>query len=134
MPFVRIAFAAPAAPERRRAVADAIHDGLVAALGVPPDDRFQVIETHGDVIYDPAYLGVRRDDGLVMIEIHLSFGRSVALKKALFATLAERLRKAGTDPRNAMIHIVEVARENWSFGDGLAQYADAPPKFLQQPA
>lgn len=134
MPFVRIAFASPVEADHRRRVADAAHEALVAALGVPADDRFQILETPAQVIYDPGYLGVRRDAGLVMIEIHLSYGRSVPLKKALFAALAERLASVGVEPRNVMAHLVETAAENWSFGDGLAQYADAPPAFLSPPA
>lgn len=134
MPFVRVSFVSPPPPDRRRAVADAVHEALVVSLGVPADDRFQIVETTAEAIYDPTYLGLRRDDGLVMVEIHLSFGRDVAMKKALFAALAARLEAVGVAPRNVFAHLVETARENWSFGEGLAQYADAPPAFLARPA
>jgi phenylpyruvate tautomerase PptA (4-oxalocrotonate tautomerase family) len=133
MPFVRISFASPTSPERRRAVADAVHDALVETAGVPANDRFQIVETSGEVIFDRSYLG-DRDEGLAMIEVHLSFGRSTETKQAFFAALAARMARAGVEPRNVFAHLVETGRENWSFGDGIAQYVLAPPAALVSPA
>ena len=135
MPFVRIFVKDGVPAERRRAYGDAVHAALQEAIGVPADDRFQVITGHADdLIYDPGFLGVARGEGIVLVQITLSFGRTVAQKKALFASIAERLATAGARREDAFVVLNEVARENWSFGNGLAQYADAPPPHLAAPA
>ena len=128
MPFVRISLKSPRAPEQRRRIADAVQAALGAAIGVPAHDRFQIGETPGDyMIVDPEFLGVRRDDGAVFVEIHLSAGRSVEKKQALYRALAEELRQAGVEPRNHLVHLVETSLENWSFGEGVAHYVEKPP-------
>jgi 4-oxalocrotonate tautomerase len=127
MPFVRISLKQSRSAAERRAIADAVHRSL-AAVNVPTQDRFQIIETCGeDMIVDPNYLGISRDDGAIFVEIHLSAGRSVDKKRALYRALAEELEQAGVEKRNLFVHLVETTLENWSFGDGIAQYADRPP-------
>ena len=85
----------------------------------PPRGEFA-----GDLIYDASYLGIARGDGVLLIQITLSAGRSVALKKALFARIAERLKESpGVRPEDVFVNLVEVAKENWSFDNGIAQYA-----------
>ncbi len=92
MPLVRISLKADRSADERRAIANAVHLALVEALGVPMADRFQVVTTHGDdLIYDPSYLGIERTDGIALIQISLSVGRTVDQKKALFRRIAERL-------------------------------------------
>lgn len=131
MPFVRIHLKQDLAPQRRRAIADAVHEGLVAAVGIPPDDRFQVISSHGDdLVYDPMFLGVERSDGIVMIEIHLSVGRSLDIKRALYAAIADRLESLGVRRQDVFVHLMETTMLNWSFGNGAAQYADRLPPHL----
>jgi len=128
MPFVRISLKTPRAPEQRRRIADAVHAALQSAVGIPAGDRFQIIETLGDdLIVDPEFLGVRRDEGAVFVEIHLSYGRSVEKKQALYRALAGQLEKAGVEPRNLFVHLVETNLENWSFGEGVAHYVEKPP-------
>jgi phenylpyruvate tautomerase PptA (4-oxalocrotonate tautomerase family) len=128
MPFVRISLKQARTPNQRRAIADAVHAALQSAVGVPAGDRFQAIETLGDdLIVDPRFLGIERDDGAVLIEIHLSFGRSVEKKQALYRAIAENLEQAGVEKRNVFVHLIETALENWSFGEGVAQYVVKPP-------
>lgn len=128
MPFVRIHLKADVSAVRRRQIADAVHVGLVDAIGVPEDDRFQVISTHGDdLIADPNYLGIARSDGLVMIEVHLSVGRTLEQKRALYAGIADRLGALGVRREDVFIHLMETTVLNWSFGQGVAQYADRMP-------
>jgi len=98
------------------------------ALAIPPDDRFQVITEHkaGGLIYDPGYLGVRRSDQVVFVQISLSAGRKPQQKRQLFKRMAEILAEsAGLKPQDLLINLVEVSWENWSFGNGQAQYMDA---------
>jgi 4-oxalocrotonate tautomerase len=128
MPFVRLTLKQSRTPDQRRAIADGVHLALQSAVGVPAGDRFQAIETLGDdLIVDPDFLGIHRDDGAVLIEIHLASGRSVAKKQALYRDIAANLEKAGVEKRNVFIHLVETAVENWSFGEGIAQYVERPP-------
>lgn len=133
MPFVRIFLKQSVPPQKRRAIADAVHAGLVDAIGIPPDDRFQVISSHGDdLIYDPNYLGIARSDGIVMIEVHLSVGRPLDVKRALYASIADRLEGLGLRRQDVFIHLMETTLLNWSFGDGVAQYADRTPGHVVQ--
>jgi 4-oxalocrotonate tautomerase len=126
MPLVRIDLRAGHSPAVRQAIGDAVHRAMVETIGVPPDDRFQVITEHPPegMIYDPEYLGISRSDGVVFIQITLNGGRTVDQKRALYARIAD-LVSGGAEVRRAdvLVSLVEVARENWSFGDGIAQYA-----------
>lgn len=133
MPLVRLSFASSRPAAERRVIADAAHAALHAAIGVPAADRFQILETTAELIADPQFLGVQRDDGVIFIEIHLSTGRSVEKKQALYREIAARLAEVGVEPRNIFIHLIETTLENWSFGEGLAQYVLAPPAHLASP-
>jgi 4-oxalocrotonate tautomerase len=131
MPFVRIYVKEGVPAARRRAYGDAVHAALQATVNVPADDHFQVITSHADdLIYDPGFLGIARGEGIVFVQITLSFGRSVAQKQALFAAIADGLAAAGARREDAVVILNEVARENWSFGNGIAQYVVAPPPHL----
>ncbi len=131
MPLVHISLKRERPASERRAIADAVHVALVGSIGVPADDRFQIVSGQFDeVIYDPGYLGIARSDDLVIVQIHLSIGRSVAQKKALFAAISENLGAAGVRREDVFVNLVETARENWSFGNGIAHYADAAPPHL----
>ena len=105
-------------------MADEVHRALVEAASVPELDRFQVLTEHApaDLIYDPTYLGVNRTDDIVMIQITLN-QRSQQVKLAIYKTIAARLAKnPGMRPEDVLISLVGVAPEDWSFGDGKAQY------------
>ena len=128
MPLVRISLREGTTPEYRKALADGVHRALVEAAGAPPDDRFQVITEHppGGLIYDPRYLGIERSDSVVFVQITLSTGRKPAQKRALYRRIAELLvQSPGLRPQDLVINLVEVSWENWSFGNGEAQYMDA---------
>jgi len=126
VPLVRIALREGKSPAYRRAIGDAVHRAMVEAVNAPPLDRFQVVTEHpaDGLIYDPAYLGIERTDDVVLIQITLNAGRTVEQKKALYARIVELLAEnPGVRPQDVLINLVEVPRENWSFGDGVAQYA-----------
>ena len=126
MPLVRISLREGKPETYRRALADGIHRAMVETISVPPLDRFQVITEHPDesLFYDPAYLGIIRSDDVVFVQITLNAGRSTEQKRALYARMAELLQASpGLRPQDLLISLVEVSRENWSFGDGQAQYA-----------
>lgn len=126
MPFVKIYLRRGKSPEYLRSVGDSVHDALVATANVPADDRFQVIQEleAGHLIAHPTYGGVNRSDDLIVVEVTLNTGRTVDVKKALYAGIAERLQKAiDVRPDDVMVSLVEVTKENWSFGGGRATYA-----------
>lgn len=128
MPLVRIDLLAGKSAEYRKALGDGVHRAMVEALGAPADDRFQVITEHpaGGMIYDPQYLGIRRSDSVVFVQITLSSGRKPQQKRKFYKRAAELLAESpGLKPQELVINLVEVVWENWSFGNGEAQYMDS---------
>ncbi len=128
MPLVRISLREGTSPEYRKAIADGVHRALIESIAIPPGDRFQVISQHSPdgLIYDPNYLGVSRSDRVVFVQISLSAGRKPQQKRALFKRMAEILAESpGLRPQDLLVNLVEVAWENWSFGNGEAQYMDS---------
>jgi 4-oxalocrotonate tautomerase len=124
MPLVRISMREGKSSQYRRAIADGVHGALIEAASVPELDRFQILTEHApaDLIYDPTYLGVTRSDDIVMIQITLN-ARAQAVKVALYKAIAERLAKnPGVRPQDVLVSLVSVQPEDWSFGDGKAQY------------
>lgn len=125
MPLVRISLREGTSGQYRQALADDVHQAMVEAVEIPAQDRFQIITEHpaNGLIYDPSYLGIERSDKIVLVQITLSGGRKPAQKKKLFQRMAEILAKnPGLRPQDLFINLVEVAWENWSFGNGEAQY------------
>ena len=125
MPLVKIHLRRGKTPEYLRSVADAIHEALVSQANVPADDRFQILCEYGDdaIIAHPSYAGANRSRDLIIIEITLNLGRTLEIKKNLYADIAERLGKAvDVRPDDVMINLVEVAKENWSFAKGICTY------------
>jgi len=102
---------------------------MVETLGVPARDHFQVIAEHapGNLVYDAHYLEVNRSDNVVFIQIFLSTGRSREEKQGFFKRVVEYLReKPGLRPEDVAIILTENSREDWSFGNGDAQYVILP--------
>jgi 4-oxalocrotonate tautomerase len=126
MPLVRISLLKGKPASYRREVGDAVHQAMVETINVPVDDRFQLVAEHEpeDFAFDREYLGIHRTRDLVMVQITLGAGRSLAQKRALFRAIAARLGAAlQIRPEDVWINLVETAKENWSFGNGLASYA-----------
>lgn len=125
MPLVRLTLRRGHPPEFLRELSDSVHDALVAEANVPADDRFHIIEEvdHHHLIAHPTYGGVQRSENLVIIQITLNAGRTLEVKKALYADIVKRLQAAiDVRPDDVLINLVEVTKENWSFGNGLATY------------
>lgn len=127
MPLVRIAVREGTTPEYRRAIAEGVHRAMVEVLQVPADDRFQIVSEHspGGLIYSPKYLGIEHSERVVFVQITLSTGRKPPQKRVFFRRVKELLAESpGVPPADVIINLVEVAWENWSFGNGEAQYLD----------
>jgi hypothetical protein len=100
---------------------------MIETLAVPEHDRFQIITEHDadGLVYDANYLGIDRTDDVVLVQITLSGGRKPAQKRDFFARAAELLaRDPGLRPQDLFLNLVEVAWENWSFGEGKSQYTE----------
>ncbi len=126
MPLARVSLRRGKPAAYRRAILDGVYLALRETFNVPEGDRFMVVSEHDadDFSYGEDYLGIRRSDDLVIIQLTVSDTRSLAQKRALFARIVERLtHDPGLRPEDILINLVEVAPENWSFGHGVAQYA-----------
>ena len=129
MPLVRVAIRRGKTEAYRAAVGEAIHRAMVETIDAPPDDRFQIVSEHdqGDLVFDPGYLGIDRSDGFLAIQITLNLGRSLEKKRALYRRIADNLAKdPGIRPQDVLVSLIEVPKENWSFGNGEASYAREP--------
>ena len=126
MPLVRISLLEGKPAGYSQNVGDAVHHAMVETISVPAQDRFQIVTEHrkSHFIYDPAYLNIQRSDDLIIIQITLNQGRTVEMKKALYKRIADLLnQELKLRKEDVLISLVEVAKENWSFGNGEAQYA-----------
>jgi 4-oxalocrotonate tautomerase len=126
MPLVRIDLRVGRSAEFRRALGDAVYCAMTEAANVPAGDQFEVITEHdaSGLLYDPSYLGVARSDAIIFIQITLNAGRTLAIKKGLYQRIAELLQELGVRKEDVFVSLVEVPKENWSFGNGVAQYAE----------
>jgi len=125
MPLVRVDLRKGKPVAHRKAILEGIYRAMRATFDVPEEDRFMTISEHDetDFAYSPTYLGIARTDDLVMIQITVSNTRPREKKQALFRQIAENLKAdPGLRPEDVFINLVEVLPENWSFGNGIAQY------------
>lgn len=131
MPLVHISYVdEKRPPDFGRSVGRVVYDAMRETINVPANDNFQILNPlkKGDLVYDPSYLNVSRTEGLVVIEITLNEGRTVDLKKNLYRTVADQLHaKLGIRREDVLINLIEVKKENWSFGNGEAPYAPKDP-------
>ncbi|MGE7989667.1 tautomerase family protein [Pseudomonas sp. NPDC089554] len=126
MPLVRIDIRRHPDPNHLQTIGKVVYGALRSAINVPEHDNFQVLTEHDGerLVYDPQYLGIARSDEQVFIQITLSEGRTLDQKKLLYKTIAEGLAsEVQVRPEDVFINLVEVKKENWSFGNGIAQYA-----------
>jgi len=126
MPFCHIHLAAGKPAAFREAIAATIYGAMRETINVPENDRFQVISEHPpeNFICDPTYLGIQRTKDCIVIQVTLNEGRTLEQKKAFYRAVADRLHaELGVRREDVLINLVEVRKENWSFGNGEAQYA-----------
>jgi 4-oxalocrotonate tautomerase len=126
MPLVRIDLAAGKSPDYRHTIGEVIYEAMIGTINVPKDDRFQIITEHAssDFIVDPNYLGIQRSPDCVIIQITLNEGRTIDQKRAFYKAIADGLNsRLDLRREDVFISLVEVRKENWSFGNGEAQYA-----------
>jgi 4-oxalocrotonate tautomerase len=126
MPFVRIDLQKGRDAAYRRKAGQIVYEALVGATGVPPNDLFQIIGEHAteNFVYDPDYAGVHRTAELILVQVVFNEGRTIEQKRALYKAIADGLSDSlGLRKEDVFVNLIEVKKENWSFGNGVAQYA-----------
>ncbi len=126
MPLVRISLMQGKPAHFGKEVGEIVYQAMRSAIAIPAHDHFQVIteHDHNSLIYDPTFLDIERTDDIIVIQITLNEGRTLEATRALYQEIAGRLHTAlGIRAEDVLINLVEVKKENWSFGNGIAQYA-----------
>ena len=126
MPLVRIDYRKGTHNDLGNKIGAIVYRSMVETINVPENDNFQIISEHetNGLIYDPDYLGIHRSNGIIIIQVTLNKGRTIEMKKEFYKMVAESLHKElGLSKEDIFINLVEVKKENWSFGNGVAQYA-----------
>jgi 4-oxalocrotonate tautomerase len=127
MPLARINLSRDASPEVVRAVSESVYDAMIKVANVPANDKFQVISRHSadELVYpEEGYLGISYSPQIVFIQVTWNAGRTVEVKKSFYRTVADSIHaKTGIRKEDVWISLVDVAREDWSFGNGEMQYA-----------
>ena len=126
MPFARISVDESRTSAEIKAISEGVYNSLVEAIQTPVDDKFQVISKHSkdELIFDGNYMGISRSIHFVLIQIFLYPGRTIQQKKLLYKTITEKLAiDPGIRKEDVWINLVEVPKENWSYGNGEAQFA-----------
>ncbi|WP_407158392.1 tautomerase family protein [Bradyrhizobium sp. STM 3557] len=125
MPLLHISLRAGKPVAYRQAIFDSLYLAMRDTLDVPEGDQFMTISEHDatNFRYGNAF-GIMRRDDLVLIQITVFNTRTTAQKAALFRRIAELLGKSpGIRPEDVFVNVIEAAKENWSVGHGLAQFA-----------
>jgi phenylpyruvate tautomerase PptA (4-oxalocrotonate tautomerase family) len=126
MPLVRVSLRQGKSDDYKRAIGDGVYQALRETFTVPEEDRFVTVSEHSEseFQFSKTYMDIARTDDLVILQITVSNTRSIEQKKVLFARIVELLgQKPGLRKEDIFINLLEVAKENWSFGNGVAQYA-----------
>ena len=126
MPFVRTDLMRGKSAQYRKTLGEIVYKAMMDVINVPENDKFQVITEHApeDLNLSAGYLGNHYSDDVILIQITLNSGRSIELKKAFYKRIVDDIHtQLKTRVDDVVINLVEVPKENWSFGGGIAQYA-----------
>ena len=127
MPLVRIDLSKKYSESFAQQVGDIIYQIMREQINVPDDDKFQITARHDLAEFNipKSYLGIEYSEGIIFIQATISLGRSTELKKGLYKAICETLvQELKVRPQDIFINLIEVNKENWSFGNGEMQYAD----------
>jgi 4-oxalocrotonate tautomerase len=125
MPLVRIDLMRGKSAQYRKTLGEIVYDAMLDIINVPRDDKFQIITEHDpeELNFADTYLGNHYSKDLIFIQITLTTGRSIEQKKTFYKRIVDDIQtKLNARPDDVFINLVEVAKENWSFGHGIAQY------------
>ena len=125
MPLVRIDIGPGHPAGFGRAVGDIVYRAMTTEINVPADDKFQIVTAHEatELNIPKSYLGIEYSQGIVFIQVTLNAGRTTELKKKFYRRIADDLHaELNVRKEDVFISLVEVDKENWSFGNGEMQY------------
>ncbi len=125
MPLVRIDIGPGHPAGFGRAVGAIVYRAMTTEINVPADDKFQIITAHEatELNIPVSYLGIAYSPGIVFIQVTLNAGRTTELKKKFYRRIADDLHaELQVRKEDVFISLVEVDKENWSFGNGEMQY------------
>jgi phenylpyruvate tautomerase PptA (4-oxalocrotonate tautomerase family) len=118
--------------EQKIAIGNALNQSLVQGLGIPPGDRFIMLSEHGDdeLFIDPTFMGMRRTADAMIVNVLVGAHRPLSDKRLLMSAITQLLQEmVGISPDDVFIALVPVPNENFSFGQGIPQLAEAEPKW-----
>jgi 4-oxalocrotonate tautomerase len=125
MPFVRIDLGKQYPDGVAQKIGDIVYEVMLKHINVPADDKFQVITRHdaNELVVPKSYLGIEYSQGIIFIQVTLNEGRTTELKKKFYKAICDGVvEKLNIRPEDIVINLVEVNKENWSFGHGEMQY------------
>lgn len=126
MPLTHISMRRGKSAAYRKSILNSLHQAMHETFNVPEDNGFMTITEHDEdnFKYSTSYLGIERSDDVVFMQLTVNNTRTIDQKKALFRRIVELMAVSpGLRPEDIFINLVEVLPENWSLGNGLAQYA-----------
>ena len=126
MPLARIDLVRGKPAAFRKTLGEIVYKAMTDVINVPANDKFQIITEHAaeEINVADSYLGNDYTQDIILIQVTLNAGRTVDMKKAFFKRIADDLHaQLKVRREDVVINLVEVAKENWSFGGGIAQYA-----------
>ena len=126
MPFVRIDLSKKHPEGFAQQVGEIVYEVMTTHINVPKDDKFQVITKHDsqELVAPKSYLGIEYSEDIIFIQVTLNEGRTTELKKKFYKAICEGLvERLKVRPQDIVINLIEVNKENWSFGHGEMQYA-----------
>ncbi|HJH01020.1 MAG TPA: tautomerase family protein [Aerococcus urinaeequi] len=127
MPLVRIDLLEGKSADFKTQLGELVHEAMLETISIPEEDKFQVINDvkSEELVFSTNYLGIDRTEGVVFIQITMNEGRTTEVKKALYKTIADKLNsQLEIRKEDVLINLIEVNKENWSFGNGIGQYAE----------
>jgi phenylpyruvate tautomerase PptA (4-oxalocrotonate tautomerase family) len=125
MPFARIDLSNDYPEGSGQQVGEIIYGALQQYLNVPENDKFQVITRHdnNELVTPKTYLGIDYSEGIIFIQVTLNEGRTTEMKKSFYKAVCDGVvQKLKVRPQDIIINLIEVNKENWSFGNGDMQY------------
>ena len=127
IPLVRIDLLDGKSADFKTQLGELVHEAMLETISIPEEDKFQVINDvkSEELVFSTNYLGIDRTEGVVFIQITMNEGRTTEVKKALYKTIADKLNsQLEIRKEDVLINLIEVNKENWSFGNGIGQYAE----------
>lgn len=124
MPLIRVDMIADRKQDEIKLLLDAIHRAVVAGFKVPQRDRYQIVHEHppSHLIVEDTGLGITRTRNCVVLHVTTRPHEREA-KESFYKLLVRELETtSGLAPSDVVVSLVTNSDEDWSFGNGRAQF------------